>query len=61
MNIFQFKYLLACGGTFNSIHGEFASPNYPDSSPMNIQCEWIIEASQGNLLQLEIKEMDISL
>lgn len=51
----------ACGGTFNTFHGEFSSPGYPNSSPLNIQCEWTIEASQGNLIQLSIKSMDISL
>ena len=51
----------ACGGIYkNSIQGEFASPNYPESSPLNTYCVWTILASAGNLLTLEIKDIDIT-
>ncbi|KAL7042861.1 hypothetical protein ACKWTF_001317 [Chironomus riparius] len=51
----------ACGGIYkNSIQGEFGSPNYPESSPLNTYCVWTISASAGNLLTLEIKDIDIT-
>lgn len=52
---------IACGGRFkNSIRGDFSSPKYPQTSPLNAYCMWTIEASAGNLMSLEIRELDIA-
>ncbi|XP_055914618.1 cubilin homolog isoform X2 [Eupeodes corollae] len=48
-----------CGGSFDSLHGTFASPFYPTSYPVNIECIWEIKASEGNWLSLTIQQMDI--
>ncbi|XP_055842375.1 cubilin homolog isoform X2 [Episyrphus balteatus] len=48
-----------CGGSFDSLHGTFASPSYPNSYPINIECIWEIKASVGNWLSLKIQQMDI--
>lgn len=51
----------ACGGTYKSLHGEFGSPNYPNTSPLNSYCIWKIPASKGNKISLTIKDIDIAL
>ncbi|XP_065362088.1 cubilin homolog [Calliphora vicina] len=48
-----------CGNYFKSITGKFASPNYPSSYPVNIQCTWYIMASQGNSIGLTFESMDL--
>lgn len=63
-NYMQFKafYTIldnACGGDLNSFEGMIASPNYPNSYPMGIECVWHIKASSGNNLNLNILDMDI--
>lgn len=59
-NKFIFAINLACGGTFtSSTLGEFASPNYPDSSPLNTYCIWKILASAGNKMTMTITKIDI--
>jgi CUB domain len=51
----------ACGGIYSeSIHGEFGSPHYPESSPLNTYCVWQIKASVGNKVSLTIKNIDIA-
>ncbi|XP_058123035.1 cubilin homolog [Anopheles ziemanni] len=49
----------ACGGRLTALAGEFASPNYPDTYPLNVECIWELSASPGNKMSLFIKEMDI--
>lgn len=51
--------ILACGGTLTGYSGEFASPNYPNSYPLNVECVWTIKASPGNIISLLIKSLDI--
>lgn len=48
-----------CGGTHRSISGKFASPYYPSSYPVNIQCMWTLEASQGNAIALTFESMNL--
>lgn len=48
-----------CGNYFKSITGKFASPNYPSSYPVNIQCIWYIMASKGNSIGLTFESMDL--
>ena len=49
----------ACGGTLSSISGRFASPSYPNSYPMNVECVWIIKAPAGNIAHLFFGEFDL--
>lgn len=39
--------------------GAFASPGYPASFQLNIECEWSIAASEGNVLALDFLIIDI--
>ncbi len=50
----------ACGGTYRSLQGEFGSPYFPNTSPLNTYCEWKIPASAGNKISLTIHEIDIA-
>ncbi|XP_055528454.1 cubilin homolog [Wyeomyia smithii] len=49
----------ACGGDLTSFAGEFASPNYPNTYPMNVECTWQLTASPGNSLRLYIQSLNI--
>uniref|UniRef100_A0A182RN21 Cubilin n=1 Tax=Anopheles funestus TaxID=62324 RepID=A0A182RN21_ANOFN len=49
----------ACGGSLTPLMGEFSSPNYPDSYPLNVECIWKLSASPGNKMTLSFKELDI--
>lgn len=73
LNVFSFKSVynkiklilcfcisLACGsGIFNAKHGTIASPAYPKSYPINVECNWSLRASPGNKMKLTIEMMDI--
>ncbi|XP_058456836.1 cubilin homolog [Malaya genurostris] len=50
----------ACGGDLTSFAGEFASPNYPNSYPKNVECIWQLTASSGNSLRLYIQSLSIA-
>lgn len=52
-------FISACGGTINSYEGAIASPNYPNSYPLNIACVWEIKASPGNIINLIIPKLNI--
>ncbi|XP_053948471.1 cubilin homolog [Anastrepha ludens] len=59
---FEGYYLLMdnwCGGYYASLRGTFASPYYPSSYPVNINCEWNIEVSEGNSIVLTIESLDL--
>ena len=34
-----------CGGTLTTDSGSFQTPNWPQTYPVNIECEWVIELS----------------
>uniref|UniRef100_A0A182Y0Z6 Cubilin n=1 Tax=Anopheles stephensi TaxID=30069 RepID=A0A182Y0Z6_ANOST len=42
-----------------ALMGEFSSPNYPDTYPLNVECVWKLSASPGNKMTLSFKELDI--
>lgn len=48
-----------CGSGYNALSGRFTSPYYPDSYPVNIECEWVLQASAGNSLSLTIESLDL--
>lgn len=50
----------SCGGILTSVAGSFASPLYPNSYPLNSECEWQIKAEKGNFIELRFIKMDIS-
>lgn len=51
--LFPFVLLIpVCGGTFSSIEGKIASPNYPFSYPRNVECIYLITAEPGNAIEL---------
>lgn len=39
--------------------GQFASPNYPNTYPLNVECVWKLSASPGNKMSLFFTELDI--
>ncbi|EDW26617.1 GL13113 [Drosophila persimilis] len=49
----------ACGSLYTAISGRFTTPYYPGSYPPNIECIWVLAASQGNSLSLTIESMDL--
>ncbi|XP_033347146.1 cubilin [Bombus vosnesenskii] len=59
---FSFTYSVldsACGGTYKTYKGGIASPNYPDSYPLNAECIWILDNSPGNRLRLNFIDFDL--
>lgn len=49
----------SCGGMLSSVAGSFSSPLYPNSYPLNSECEWEIKAEKGNFIELSFIKMDI--
>ncbi|XP_034105808.1 LOW QUALITY PROTEIN: cubilin homolog [Drosophila albomicans] len=49
----------SCGGTIKSARGTLNSPNYPDSYPSNVECEWQTNLRPGNAIELRFEAMDI--
>lgn len=45
-----------CGGVLKQFKGEFASPEYPRSSPINSTCEWKIITEYGLTIEITILE-----
>nr|XP_008192422.1 PREDICTED: cubilin [Tribolium castaneum] len=41
-----------CGGTLTSVAGYFASPGYPKKYPVDTECEWTIDVTEGNHVSL---------
>lgn len=54
------KYFSACGGSLKSEKGQFASPNYPNPYPANVECVWKLEASPGNQILVEFSEFALA-
>lgn len=48
-----------CGGEMTSSRGSIISPNYPQSYPLNADCEWKIRTSAGSVISISIVEIDI--
>ncbi|XP_025835939.1 cubilin-like, partial [Agrilus planipennis] len=49
----------SCGGMFSHMNGYFASPYFPKSYPVNMECEWIIQTSPGWSVSLSFDHFDI--
>lgn len=52
-------YLLACGGTYESIRGTISSPNYPKNYFKDSECVWILKASIGNRVALNFLAFEL--
>ncbi|XP_030381464.1 cubilin homolog [Scaptodrosophila lebanonensis] len=48
-----------CGSLYYSLYGKFTSPYYPESYPVNIECQWGIEASAGNSITVTFESLDM--
>ncbi|XP_075972498.1 cubilin homolog [Anticarsia gemmatalis] len=49
----------ACGGRLTSEEGSVASPAYPSPYPANLDCEWILQASEGNKAFIMFEKFDL--
>lgn len=59
-SLYKQKFIyLGCGGLFRGKNGIIASPHYPKSYPINIECIWNIVATEGNHMLLSITMLDI--
>ncbi|XP_034938584.1 cubilin [Chelonus insularis] len=61
-SMFQASYSVlnsACGGDYFSESGTLASPSYPESYPLNIECVWILHTSAGNRIRVSFSEFDL--
>ncbi|KAH8387553.1 hypothetical protein KR093_007741, partial [Drosophila rubida] len=50
-----------CGSDYTAIRGVFSTPYYPSSYPVNIECIWLVTATEGNSLSLTIESFDLEL
>ena len=41
-----------CGAHFIKNEGSFTSPNYPEAYPHNSDCEWLLDTTPGNNVNL---------
>ncbi|KAK9890452.1 hypothetical protein WA026_010538 [Henosepilachna vigintioctopunctata] len=48
-----------CGGRLSGLNGMFSTPGYPKSYPFSIACEWSIQISPGNEVNLAFQKFDI--
>lgn len=51
----HYKNISACGGELEALHGWFASPGYPNSYPVEIECVWTIKSSPGNTVMVDFR------
>ena len=52
--------ILDCGSTLTAQKGILVSPDYPGSHKGAVECVWEIEGQQGEIIALNLKEMDIN-
>lgn len=60
---FEMRYdgaLSGCGGKLATPSGQIDSPNYPQPFAHNGSCEWTIELSKSNNVELYILDLDLS-
>lgn len=49
----------SCGTVYSALSGRFTTPYYPSSYPVNLDCEWVLIASEGNSLSVVIESFDL--
>ena len=59
-NGFRLEWVVdGCGGYLRKDSGVFTSPEYPNTYPAHVICEWRIETDPGTKVQIVIKELDL--
>ena len=59
-NTFKFCFLVCPSGiNLTDMSGVITSPFYPRKYPLNQNCFWVISASKGNFVKLDITDMQI--
>ena len=48
-----------CGGTYDNNKNEITTPNYPRNYPENKLCNWNIEVTQGQYIELEFNVFEL--
>lgn len=48
-----------CGANFIALHGAFVSPSYPRGYPVNTECVWEIDVSEGNRIALNFDAFEL--
>lgn len=49
-----------CGGVYNEKpKGTITSPNYPNSYPHEVECEWLITAPWDKSIEITIKDLQM--
>ena len=56
---FRIRYKTACGGEFSTPSGIIRSPYHPANYPHHRQCQYIISAQPGNVIQLHFSDFDV--
>jgi len=51
-------YLKGSGGVYVGISGELSSPNFPETYPDNVICEYVVASINGNI-SLYFEEMEL--
>ncbi|XP_031624566.1 cubilin homolog [Contarinia nasturtii] len=52
--------MTGCGGLFtNAQSGTISSPNYPDTYPPNMQCDYTIQVARGSTVQLLVTDLSM--
>lgn len=46
---------------FTRPSGVFTSPNYPNTYPHGVTCEWSIVTDYGSVIELTINDLDIEM
>lgn len=60
-NINLALYIPGCGDMFTRPRGNFTSPNYPNTYPHGVTCEWSIVTDYGSVIELTINDLDIEM
>jgi len=54
------KECVACGGSYDaSLGGTIQSPNYPQNYPKKATCQYLIDASPGQVVKLSFEHFDV--
>lgn len=60
-NGFRLEWMIqGCGELLTKPIGSFTSPGYPSGYPVDIDCEWLIEADYLHSIELTFHEVNIS-
>jgi len=59
-NGFRLEWIVnGCGGYLRGkTSGRMATPNYPGTYPLNVECTWVVETEPGSKIRLNITDFD---